>query len=69
MWHGLDQQSSLSLKFIPLLAATCWDIWFRMAFYVHNYLGYMQEFYNDELQIEPSETIKKIVDVFNNPDK
>ncbi|CAG8563219.1 17350_t:CDS:2, partial [Cetraspora pellucida] len=69
MQHGLDQQSSPSLKFIPLPAATRWDTWFRMAFYVHNYLGYMQEFYNDELQIELSETIKKIVDVFNNPDE
>ncbi|RIB24871.1 hypothetical protein C2G38_2167463 [Gigaspora rosea] len=54
------------IGFMPLPVTTHSNTWFRMTFYVCDYLEYIKEFYKDELKIEQTEAIKKIMDIFNN---
>ncbi|CAG8467291.1 11847_t:CDS:10, partial [Cetraspora pellucida] len=54
-------QSNSSLKFMPLPVATHWNTWSRMAFYVCDYLEYIEGFYKEVIKVESSEaTLKKV---------
>jgi len=76
--HGLPDQldnldtsdlptdhSRLTIRFMPLPNATRWNSWFKMAFYVYEYLDYIRGFYKEEKEKETSEIIDNIVSIFS----
>lgn len=65
----LEEQSNipkLTLRFMPLPNATRWNSWFKMAFYVSDYLDYIRGFYHEEQELETSEAIDNIMSIFSN---
>ena len=55
----------LTIRFMPLPNATRWNSWFKMAFYVYEYIDYIRGFYKEEQDKESSETIDNIVSIFS----
>lgn len=50
---------------IPLPNATHWNSWFKMAFYVEEYLQFIRDFYAQEHEENTSPAIEKIVAILN----
>ncbi|CAG8497249.1 2967_t:CDS:1, partial [Cetraspora pellucida] len=48
---------------------THWNTWFKIAFYVCDYFEFIQEFYKEEQKAKSSETIEKIINIFNDFDE
>ena len=51
---------------MPLPVVTRWNTCFQIVFYICDYLEFIQEFYKEEQKVKSSETIEKIVNIFNN---
>ena len=62
----LQRQGISNPTNIPLSNATRWNTWFRMAFYVYQYLDHIRGFYNEESKENSTPIIEKINSAFTN---